>query len=51
MGVFICFFDKIKEVILKGGEGPWGMRGPSWGIKSVLRIRWSIIFPPVLNGL
>jgi hypothetical protein len=30
-GVFICFFDKIKELIFKGGEGPWGMGGPSWG--------------------
>ena len=50
MGVFICFFDKIKGVILKGGEGPLGY-GPLMGVKSVLKIRWAIIFPPVSNGL
>jgi len=48
--VFLCFFDKIKGAILKGGgEGPWGREAPH-GVKSVLRIRWAIIFPPVLNG-
>ncbi len=39
-----------KGVILKGGEGPLGYGAPHGG-KSVLRIRWAIIFPPVLKGL
>jgi len=42
---------EIKGVILKGGRGALGYERPLMGIKSVFRIRWSIIFPPVLNGL
>ena len=48
IGVFICFFDKIKGAILKGERGLGVWEAPH-GVKNILRIRWAIIFPPVLQ--